>query len=81
MKFVTTLSISGLLLVGGAMSALAQQGDAPPAPVKVGKASRQSIATMMTANGTIVPIQPMMLKIFCMDMVSLATFRCPPTWR
>ena len=48
-------SLVGLLLLGAAFAARAQEGDAPPpAPVKVGKASKQSISTMMTATGTVV---------------------------
>jgi len=44
------------LALGIALTApvLAQQNGPPPAPVKVGKASRQSIAPTMTATGTVV---------------------------
>ena len=45
--------IVGLVLLGAAPAAMSQE-ETPPAPVKVGKASRQSIATMMTATGTVV---------------------------
>ena len=52
---LATWSLSGLLwLLAAATDASAQQEEAPPAPVKVGKASRQSISTMMTATGTVV---------------------------
>jgi RND family efflux transporter MFP subunit len=55
MNQLTTASLVGLLLLGTASVARSQVGDAPPAaPVKVGKASKQSISTMMTATGTVV---------------------------
>lgn len=37
-----------------ALPALGQQNGAPPAPVKVGKATRQSMSPTMTATGTVV---------------------------
>lgn len=55
MRQVASWSSGGLLwLLAAAIGAQAQQGETPPAPVKIGKASRQSISTMMTATGTVV---------------------------
>ena len=53
MNRMLTATLSCLVLSGAATSALSQDA-MPPAPVRIGKASRQSISTMMTATGTVV---------------------------
>ena len=56
MKQLITRSLVGLLLMGATSAVWSQESESapPPAPVKVGKASKQSISTMMTATGTVV---------------------------
>lgn len=54
MRRAVTSTLGSLALIGAAACAFAQQPETPPAPVKIGKASRQSISTMITATGTVV---------------------------
>src|SRR5262245_49809564 len=49
----TRLGLAGTLAMLSSI-AMAQEQSTPPAPVKIGSATRQSIAPMMTATGTVV---------------------------
>ena len=48
---IRSLTLAAALLMS---AALAQEQGPPPAPVKVGKAAKQSIAPTMSATGTVV---------------------------
>src|SRR5688572_11707450 len=50
---VRSLTLAAALLTGAALAQEQEQGP-PPAPVKVGKAAKQSIAPTMSATGTVV---------------------------
>jgi RND family efflux transporter MFP subunit len=54
MKIRNASALASLAVVLGVSLASAQEKGPPPAPVKVGKASKQSIAPTMSATGTVV---------------------------